>query len=866
MSDNNITTKVEQYLSEKQAGKEFKDTENRVGGTRKEKAAYKMVLKSDLETLELNPELAIDLVKKDKVYPEFDAQAEADKGTSSGAAYLKKKLREYFPSVPVENTAIARKIYVEYADYIYNLTKDAALVEDVLECFNTAIQNTQDFLYKVVNPEFYERHQERKRIHNERINTYKQMLENANKEFSDYYLNTLEKYENTPAVIEGVIQDDKLPPEVSKELGRLVDNKTNILAEKNNYQKDYQKYEPEEIQFIRNLARISPYTYFYDEGVAFLEIFQHYLTNKFYKFLRVQSDSAVKIVEEAKQYQFFSEEQSAEKYAKVIEPIDKDIIEIKQDIYLLKNGEQDEVIHVLKKSNTGYHKSIFGNMFLSKSKWVYVEDILNANPVKIDVPVAIKIYSQRYISSLLNKEEKLVKRKQELVKKYAARVDDWSWSSVKNATRKKSEELRINTGKPLDFIKRIGGLEVTDDDVKIEFLKDKLGFKSITLGNYVKDDEAREHIRHFIGAVADLGEMLNMDLIKLFELNKSSGAGGLSLWFGAGGGGGYAAYYRANGIVINLTKKRGDGAVAHEFAHYLDNALNYIDNPSYSLSDRYGMWGSSVNTERPWKNPTIKNENVLNAMNALMTFIYKGNGSLNVTKINIKLSGGTPMDIMWRKLGEMPKTIEEAFEKIKQYTGRLKYAETLKRGDYSLLRGILKEFGLDEYEFTFMSRSSAYYSASNAMSSDYWTRPWELFARAFETYMYDKLESKGRFNNYLVSGSYFGSDVYPQNEERAIIYKLIDNLMATIKKEYALPDFVSFTQNRVNEYIELQKDGDVKEEIIDVQATDENEYISLINNKLRTVTAMLDADASKFENGGLLNGGLVNSFLSAFMN
>lgn len=864
MAENNITSKVEQYLSDKQAGKEFKDTENRVGGTRKEKAAYKMVLKSDLEALELNPELAIDLVKKDKVYPEIDVQAEIDKGTSSGAAYLKKKLREYFPSTPEENTAIARKIYVEYADYIYNLTKDAVTVDDVLEKFNTAIREIKEFLYKVVNPDFYARHQERKRIHNERLEFYKRMIEDANKEFSDYYLNTLEKYENTPAVVDGVIDDEKLPIEVSEELGRLIDNKTQVLKERNNYENNYQKYEPEEIQFLRSLARMSPTDFYYDADYAFSKIFQHYLGTKFYKFIHTQSDSAIKIVEDAKQYQFLTVEQSAEKYKKVIEPIEQEILEKKQDIYLLKNGDEQEVVTVLKKSGTGYHKSLFNNMF--SSKWVFVKDILNANPVKIDVPVAIKIYAERYTQSLLERINESEKRKQELSKKYAARVDDWSWSGVKNAPRKKTEELRINTGKPLDFIKRTGGLEVTDDDVKVEFLKEKLGFKSITLGNYVKDDEAREHIRHFIGAVADLGEMLNMDLISLFELNKSSGAGGLSLWFGAGGGGGYAAYYRANGIVINLTKKRGDGAVAHEFAHYLDNALNYIDNLSYTLSDRHGMWGSSVNTVRPWKNSPIKNINVLNAMNELMTFIYKGNDTVNATKVNVKLSGGTPMDIAWRKLGDTPATIEEAFEKIKNYTGKLKYSETLTKGDYALLRGILSKFGLDEYEFSFMSRSSAYYSASAAMSSDYWTRPWELFARAFETYMYDKLEANNRFNNYLVSGTYFTADVYPQGDERTTIFKLMDNLMATIKKEYALPDFVPFTTNRTNEYIELQKDGDVKEEVIELEPTEENERITLINNKFKVVTAMLDADATKFENGGLLNQGLVNSFLSAFMN
>ncbi len=114
----------------------------------------------------------------------------------------------------------------------------------------------------------------------------------------------------------------------------------------------------------------------------------------------------------------------------------------------------------------------------------------------------------------------------------------------------------------------------------------------------------------------------------------------------------------------------------------------------------------------------------------------------------------------------------------------------------------------------------------------YWVEPWELFARGFETYIFDKLESKGRANNYLVSDDFHGSDyrVYPYGMEREDLFILYDELFKVIKREYEWPDFNDLGRPRVDEYIELgeNKKGEETSEGI-ITDTDSNEVVIDIN-------------------------------------
>lgn len=79
-------------------------------------------------------------------------------------------------------------------------------------------------------------------------------------------------------------------------------------------------------------------------------------------------------------------------------------------------------------------------------------------------------------------------------------------------------------------------------------------------------------------------------------------------------------------------------------------------------------------------------------------------------------------------------------------------------------------------------------------SSDYWRRPTELFARAFEAWVHDEIEAKGGCSQYLVHGvadglfseDRFKGDPYPSGEERSRINEAMRRLAAAMKPEAEL--------------------------------------------------------------------------------
>lgn len=74
-------------------------------------------------------------------------------------------------------------------------------------------------------------------------------------------------------------------------------------------------------------------------------------------------------------------------------------------------------------------------------------------------------------------------------------------------------------------------------------------------------------------------------------------------------------------------------------------------------------------------------------------------------------------------------------------------------------------------------------------SGDYWIRPNELFARAFESVIFDRLEAMGARSDYLVHGveedrfadaGCWRGNPYPSGEERARIASALDGLFEAV--------------------------------------------------------------------------------------
>lgn len=379
--------------------------------------------------------------------------------------------------------------------------------------------------------------------------------------------------------------------------------------------------------------------------------------------------------------------------------------------------------------------------------------------------------------------------------------NDWSWCENKKTTGVKKSELTINTGLPLSYIKRIGGLVVSD--VSEKFIINTLGFKYLEFGNYVRDTEANEHLRHFIGAYVDLCDILNINAKQITQLNN------LSIAFGSRGKAGAMAFYQPGRQIIALTKKRGDGTVAHEWFHYLDHLV--FKNVSSGDSFNSLFSGDMKIKSNDFKALKGAFENILQYIQKAS---YKdASGTLVHVKKEISELTTTETyfaQTKYRYNIPIKNTIEETLAAFKLrypsfFTTRMFRKDKTKK----IFGFIAQKFGFPiiSIEVKHEIESSMYYHYSSQMSSKYWIQPEELFARAFETYMFDKLEEKGRFNNYLVSGDSFDSPykIYPYGKDREILFMLFENLFAELRAALSLNSFEEFTENRADEYINFDE-------------------------------------------------------------
>lgn len=154
--------------------------------------------------------------------------------------------------------------------------------------------------------------------------------------------------------------------------------------------------------------------------------------------------------------------------------------------------------------------------------------------------------------------------------------DNYAWLLKNVFTGKSSKHSDVT--KALDDYKRSWAeqhqsFEEKRWKFKEETITNKLAkdfnFRAIQLGNYVAiDDKAAFLIAGAAyGAFHDLANtiMIPNDYISL--------GGRLAISFGARGSGNALATYDWDQVIINLTKNAGNGCVAHEYGHFIDNYM-----------------------------------------------------------------------------------------------------------------------------------------------------------------------------------------------------------------------------------------------------------------------------------------------------
>lgn len=115
---------------------------------------------------------------------------------------------------------------------------------------------------------------------------------------------------------------------------------------------------------------------------------------------------------------------------------------------------------------------------------------------------------------------------------------------------------------------RLGTDHRNGADVTPGMFSEAFGFRGVQFGNYVESDRRQQDLNDAYDALMDMAGVLGIPA-KAISLN-----GELGLAFGARGKGGKnpaSAHYEPDNVVINLTKGKGAGSLAHEWWHALDN-------------------------------------------------------------------------------------------------------------------------------------------------------------------------------------------------------------------------------------------------------------------------------------------------------
>ena len=146
---------------------------------------------------------------------------------------------------------------------------------------------------------------------------------------------------------------------------------------------------------------------------------------------------------------------------------------------------------------------------------------------------------------------------------YADKVKDDIFNAIQKHKEEEKSVVFFDTGED----SRIGEDWRNGKDVEAEDFMNTFGFRGVQFGNWTSQEDRQMAVNQAYDAFMDLASLIGVSP-SVLSLN-----GELGIAFGARGMGNASAHYEPNNVVINLTKTRGAGSLAHEWWHALDNYL-----------------------------------------------------------------------------------------------------------------------------------------------------------------------------------------------------------------------------------------------------------------------------------------------------
>lgn len=320
------------------------------------------------------------------------------------------------------------------------------------------------------------------------------------------------------------------------------------------------------------------------------------------------------------------------------------------------------------------------------------------------------------------------------------------------------------------------------------------GFRGGEFGNWMSQSDRQASLNLGFEALKDLTKALSVS-----DTDISFG-GNLSIAFGARGNGNAVAHYEPLRQVINLTKMRGAGSLAHEWWHGLDDFLGRKLSAKGFLSDSpraFPLFAQLIDTikfkpetpEQAERRTESSNErDRKNAESWLKSIVYpyisKG-GEDNIAKYEtLKAMFLRGEQGSAEKLSELKKAV---YGHVIPKSDR----ETLQTYERILRLSATQEAPSIGRVPTDFYRSSKQMAQNCEKDGGYWDSNIEMTARAFATYIMDKLQYR---SDYLIGHAESAVDLtvnqagepqiliaFPQGKERKAINDVFDKIMAELK-------------------------------------------------------------------------------------
>ncbi len=381
-----------------------------------------------------------------------------------------------------------------------------------------------------------------------------------------------------------------------------------------------------------------------------------------------------------------------------------------------------------------------------------------------------------------------------------------------------------------------------NEDVSSDQLRETFGFKGINFGNWMKGDGAKNlaerqaHLNHAYDAFHDLAKIMGLPP-RAMSLD-----GMLGIAVGAQGTGGKkaAAAHFVPGInEINLTREQGAGSLAHEWAHALDHYFaskagpkmaagkdpfltEHLDRPVDGVRPEVvAAFKAIVNAmknrpETDAERATRLADYQKRARTGVETLLSRARDELQQGSRGDTAAALSQFDELAKRLrvgdvgegyvktgnGRMdaaPQVVAQIANLVKETTGRKpEWTHSMAANARAVHESLFAQSDNAERSVRVESDySREARKLEGSRTKPYWTTKLEMFARAFQSYVLDKLATEGNRNSYLTRdqmdpatlkaaqemGMGEAGDRYPRGAERATINKAFDTLVGDLKTE-----------------------------------------------------------------------------------